>query len=260
MPRNPFGKAASGFRERLAGRSSIVGLFVKTASHQIVEVLGRTGLDCIVIDAEHAPFDRNALDLCLLAARACELPALVRVPEATEAAILGPLDMGADGVLLPRISTAEKAARGVGFAKYSRTRGFSSSSRAGDYGRSTMADHVRRSDEMTTVVAMIEDVKGVDRIEAICDVDGIDALFLGLADLTVSMGHTDSRHPLVEAAADRAFAVARARGMALGALVPDIGSIGRFRARGVSMFLVGTDQGILRTAVDNIVSATRAAA
>jgi 2-keto-3-deoxy-L-rhamnonate aldolase RhmA len=83
------------FRQRVRRRERLAGTFVKTAAHPLVEVLGTTGLDFIVIDAEHAPFDRAAIDACVLAARAGALPALVRVADETAATILGVLDAGA---------------------------------------------------------------------------------------------------------------------------------------------------------------------
>ena len=67
-------------KTRLAGRDLILGTFVKTPSPIVVEVLGLTGLDCLCLDAEHAPFDRGTLDTCLLAARSCGMDVLVRVP------------------------------------------------------------------------------------------------------------------------------------------------------------------------------------
>lgn len=259
MAREPALDAALRFRQRLAGGAPVVGLFVKTASHQVVEVLGRAGLDYVVIDAEHAPFDRNTLDCCLLAARACALPALVRIPEPTAAAILDVLDMGAAGVMVPHVRGADDAARAVHFARYAGGRGYSNSTRLGDYGRRPMADHLRDADDASVVVAMVEDPQGIDRIEAIAAVEGVDAVFLGLADLAVAMSCSDPAHPAVAAAADRAFAAMRRCGRPVGALAADPAAMADFRARGVTMLLVGTDQGVLRVAVAAAVEAARAA-
>ncbi len=83
------------FRRRLASRERVVGTFQKTPSAVISELIGMSGLDCVCIDAEHAPFDRTAMDSAILGARAQDLPTLVRVPDQGASHILNALDLGA---------------------------------------------------------------------------------------------------------------------------------------------------------------------
>jgi 2-keto-3-deoxy-L-rhamnonate aldolase RhmA len=97
-----------------------VGTFVKTLSPHVVEILGPTGLDFAAIDAEHAPFDRAALDLMMLAGRAARLPIHVRIPDTAPATILSVLDVGAAGLVVPHVvivgsdqSLLRQAAQGV---------------------------------------------------------------------------------------------------------------------------------------------------
>ncbi|MGF7178128.1 HpcH/HpaI aldolase family protein [Azospirillum doebereinerae] len=247
------------FRKRLAQGEDVFGIFAKTASHQTVEVLGRSGLDFIVIDAEHAPFSRSDLDLCILAAIATGLPALVRIPEISEAAILTALDLGAAGVMVPHVQNAGQAARAVSAAKYAGRRGFSNSPRAGDYGLRPIAPHAKESDASVAVIAMIEDMAGIDNIPEIAAVDGIDALFIGRVDLTIALGRYDVGHPDVEAAVQRIFAAAPQLGKPLGALADSPALCPPLHENGVRMFLLGTDQGLLRGAVSNTVSQAKAA-
>lgn len=247
------------FRQLMAQGIEAFGIFAKTASHQTIEVLARSNLDFVVIDAEHAPFSRNDLDVCLLAARASDLPALVRVPELTDAAILAPLDLGAAGVMVPHVQNVEQAIRAVRAAKYAAGRGFSNSPRAGDYGLRPIARHVEESDLAVAVVAMIEDQAGIDNIREIAAVDGIDAVFIGRVDLTISLGHSDVAHPAVEAAFQRIVAAAPDLGKPLGALAASAAACAPLRRDGVRMFLLGTDQGILRTAVADIATRAREA-
>ena len=93
------------------------GTFIKTAHPQVVEVLGTTGLAFGVIDAEHAPFDRNMLDLLMLAGRAASLPLLVRIPDKAGPTILQVLDLGAAGLVVPHVNTADEAASIVARAR-----------------------------------------------------------------------------------------------------------------------------------------------
>lgn len=85
------------------------GTFIKTAHPQVVEVLGTSGLAFAVIDAGHAPFDRNTLDLLMLTGRAAKLPLLVRIPDKAGPTILQVLDLGAAGLLVPHVNNAEEA-------------------------------------------------------------------------------------------------------------------------------------------------------
>ena len=117
-----------GFRERLLAGDLLAGTWVKTPHPHVVEVLSLTSLDVLVLDAEHAPFDRGSLDSCILAARAGGKPVLVRPPSAAAEHILNALDCGADGVILP---------------------------------------HIRTAAAEVIVIAQIEDVEGVDNIDAI---------------------------------------------------------------------------------------------
>src|SRR5262249_40920533 len=96
------------FRKRLLAREHLVGTFVKTPTTHATQILGALGYDFVVIDEEHAPFDRLATDAALLAARAVGTAALVRVRgSATD--ILSVLDCGATGVLVPHVATAARA-------------------------------------------------------------------------------------------------------------------------------------------------------
>src|SRR5262245_22725227 len=97
------------FRERLLGRELLAGAFIKTPTIHTTEIVGGAGFDFVVIDQEHAPFDRVITDQILLAARASGIAALVRTPTAAHDKVLGVLDDGATGVLAPHIASVEAA-------------------------------------------------------------------------------------------------------------------------------------------------------
>ena len=94
------------FRQRLAAGEHLLGTFIKTPTGHAIEILGELGFDFVVIDEEHAPFDRGAIDLGLLAARAAGTAGIVRVAEPTAANMLSVFDNGAVGVLVPHVSSA----------------------------------------------------------------------------------------------------------------------------------------------------------
>lgn len=253
--------SSSSFREHIRAGAFSVGTFLKTASHQVVEVLGRSGLDFMVIDAEHAPFDRSSLDLSILAARSAGLNALVRIPDHSEATILQALDIGAAGVVIPHIKSADDARLMFRKTRYREgVRGFSNSPRAGEYGGTGLATHVDRSDKEVVAICQIEDREGIEAIDQIASVEEIDGLFIGRADLALSYGLSDVNHPQVVEAVLKTCEAGKKAGKAVGIFIGDVGEAQRYIELGVSFFVVGSDQSILRAQAAEICAQFRAAA
>lgn len=231
------------FRERLKRGDKLVGTFVKTPHPHVVEVLALSTLDCLCLDAEHAPFDRRDLDLCALAARAADMPLIVRVPDAAPATLLNALDIGATAVLVPHVTSAAAAAEIAAACRYStHGRGFAGSTRAARYTTMPMRTHLERANKEVTVIAQIEDAAAFEQIEAIAAVDGIDALFIGRMDLTVSMGAAGPDDPRVVASVQRVCDVARASKRAIGMFTPTCEEARHWVTQGASLFLLGSDQ------------------
>ena len=234
-------------KARIAAGEVLLGTFVKTPHPHVVEVLASTALDLLILDAEHAPFDRGDLDACLLAARAGGMAVVVRPADASAAAILNALDCGADGILAPHIRSADEARALVAAAHYAPGgRGYAGSSRAAGYGTATMAAHRAASAARTVVIAQIEDVEALADIDAIAAVDGIDALFIGRADLTVALDCASSDDPPVVAAVERICAAAVAAGRPVGMFLARPGDAPHWQARGATIFFLGSDHGFLR--------------
>jgi 2-keto-3-deoxy-L-rhamnonate aldolase RhmA len=246
-----------GLKQRLSAGEALWGSFLKTPSPILVEVLASCGLDLLCLDAEHAPFDRSAIDLCAMAARAAGLPVLVRTPTAAAEHVLNALDCGADGVLLPHIRSVEEARAAAAVAHYGRGgRGYAGSSRAAGYGLTRIPEHLEASANRTVVIAQIEDVEAVEVVEEIAAVPGLDALFVGRIDLTVALGETDPDAPAVIAAVDRILAAGQAAGVSVGMFVPRDGDVAGWREKGARLFLQGSDHAFMRAGA----KAARAAA
>jgi len=229
------------FRERLRAGALLSGTWVKTPSAIIVEVLALSALDCLVLDAEHAPFDRRDLDACILAARAAGKAVLARPQSSAPEAILTALDCGATGVILPHIGSAAEAQAAVTACHYTRGgRGFAGSSRAAGYTTLGMARH-REAAKGVTVIAQIEDVEAVEAIEAIAAVPGIDALFIGRADLTIAYGAASPDDPIVVDAVARICAAGKAAGRTVGMFLGRASDVALWREAGASLFILGSD-------------------
>jgi 2-keto-3-deoxy-L-rhamnonate aldolase RhmA len=245
------------FRDRLRDGEVLSGTWIKTPHPHVVEVLSFSSLDCLVLDAEHAPFDRAALDLCILAARAGGKPVLVRPASASHEHILNALDLGADGVILPHIRTASEAENAVKACHYvSGGRGYAGSSRAAGYTTKGMAKH-RADAKAVTVIAQIEDVEGVDNIDAIAGVPGIDALFIGRADLTVAYSADSPDDAVVVEAVDRIVAAGKAAGRTTGMFLGRVGDVPMWRNKGASMFILGSDHDFLLQGAARLAEAVR---
>jgi 2-keto-3-deoxy-L-rhamnonate aldolase RhmA len=174
------------------------------------------------------------------------MPALVRVADVGQ--ILTALDCGASGVMVPHVSDVQVAREVVAACRYRGTRGFSNSPRAGRYGGLGLAAHVQASDAQTTVIAMLEDPRALDTVDALAAVDGIDAFFLGRGDLTVALGETSTDAPAVQRAVTRFVQAVTAAGKPLWAFVGNTAEIPPLQALGISAFIVSSDQGLLRNA------------
>ena len=234
----------AGFRARMRAGETLVGTFVKVPSHDTVEVLARSALDFICLDAEHSPFDRRDLDACLAVARALDFPTLIRVPRATSDYILMALDAGAVGVVCPHIDTVEKArdiARWAHFGKGGR--GYAGFTRGARSVGSAMPEILETAAAETVVIAQIEEPEGVDLAGEIAATEGIDGLFIGPADLTVAYGERALWSEKLMEAYGRVGAATKAAGIANVTFVPTAAKAAEMAALGVNMFFVGSEQG-----------------
>ncbi|MDB5580560.1 MAG: aldolase [Bradyrhizobium sp.] len=237
------------FRKRLAAGDRLSGTFIKTPTGHAIEIFGDLAYDFVVIDEEHAPFGREAIDHALVSARAARISALVRVASAAPSNLLSVLDGGAVGVLVPHVASPERAREIVASCRYrGGKRGFSNSPRAGRYGGLSLGEHVAHGDAVTTIVAQIEDPEALDCIDKIVRTDGVDALFIGRGDLAVSMGAKAPDAPEVRAAAEYVCAAARAAGKPVMVFVGNADDARAMRAIGASAFIFSSDQGLMRQA------------
>jgi 2-keto-3-deoxy-L-rhamnonate aldolase RhmA len=233
------------FRERLRAGELLAGTWIKTPHPHVVEVLGLSPLDLLVLDAEHAPFDRGNLDACIMAARAGGKPVLVRPASSAHEQILNALDCGADGVIVPHVRSAQEAREIVRACHYvPGGRGFAGSTRAAGYTTLGMAKH-REAAKGVPVIAQIEDAEAIEAIEEIAAVEGIDALFIGRADLTISYAADSPDDPVVVAAVERVCAAGRSAGRAVGMFLGRVGDVPLWRDKGASLFVLQSDQDFL---------------
>ena len=190
-------------RELKASRP-VFGVFMAIPSPQLVEVVALEGFDFVIIDEEHGSSPSSgATESLVLSAYASSIYPVVRVPCASRWAILRPLDLGAKGVQVPLVCTRGDAEAVVGFAKYPPlgTRGAAFSTRMGRYGLDTGPKTLQRANEESLIVVHVENQQGMDHLDEILQVPGVDVVFIGPTDLSVSLGHpSEMDHPVVKEA------------------------------------------------------------
>ena len=247
--------AVISLKEQLFSSDRMIGTFIKTPNYQIVEIVTSCNLSFVALDAEHAPFSKSDLDTCILAARANDTPVIVRVPTSNEEDVLSVLDMGANGVLFPHINCKQDAITAINVSKYRSEdfelgrRGFSNSSRSGNYGSFTIDKMIEASNKNVSVLCQIEEIQAVDNIDEITEVRGIDCLFIGRADLAVSMGCNSINDSIVENAIDIVVKSAKRNGIPLGMYLPDNNDLEKWISKGFSLFIVGSDQSYLKSSI-----------
>jgi len=233
-------------RARILGRERLASTFVKTAEVTVVEVLATSGLDFIVLDGEHAAFDRGRLDACLAVCRALDFPALVRISSGSEENVLMALDAGAVGVVVPHVYSVEKAQAIAKSAHFGRGgRGFAGSTRWAGFTMQPMGD-VLDQDVQTIVMAQIEEPEGVEVCEGIAAIDGIDALFAGPADLSVGYGHRTQDNPDLKTALARVGKACADNGKGYVSWVADAGTAADWVKYGVTGFVVASEHTWMR--------------
>lgn len=236
------------FRARLRNKELLIGTFVKTPSPHIIELLGHAGLDFAVVDQEHAPIDLAQLDMMSLAGKAVGLPLLSRRWGALRDWIGPVLDLGLTGVMVPHVMNQADAEIVCDAIKFARSkRGLSPSPRAGNYGGMSIPDYREASDETTITMVQIEDQSALEHLDEIAAIPEIDMMFIGPADLSQSMG-VPMPSPQLDAAITRIIDAGERHGMAIGLFVGDPAQIPAWHAKGVSLFVCGSDQAMLRKA------------
>jgi 2-dehydro-3-deoxyglucarate aldolase len=237
------------FRQSVREKQRLIGCWASLASPISSEVLGYAGFDWLLLDGEHAPNDLQSLLMQLLALKDSPSAAVVR-PEWAEPILLKRLlDLGVYNFLMPFIESAEQARAAVAATRYppQGMRGIAIAQRSNRYGY--CPEYFERINENICVLVQIESKLGVEAVDAIARVDGVDGLFIGPSDLSASLGHFGNpNHPDVQRAMQRVVDVARLADKPVGILSSADEDIQRYLDMGMTCVAVGMDVVLLRNA------------
>ncbi len=239
LPQNPFKRALRAARAQ-------IGLWSSLSSNYTVEVIAGAGFDWILLDTEHSPSELENLLTQLQAAAPYATHPVVRVAWNDMVTIKRVLDVGAQSLLVPYVSSAAEAKNAVSYTRYppGGVRGVAGTTRATRFGR--IKDYARRAHEEICLLVQVETEQALQSIEAICAVDGVDGVFIGPADLHASLGHTgEIANPKVKPLIDDAIRRIRKCGKAPGILTPNEADARHWLECGALFVAVGADVGIL---------------
>lgn len=245
------------FREQLASSDrTLVGMWACSGSALVTEVAAGSGLDWLLIDMEHSANTLETVLLQLQVVAAYPITPVVRAPSNDTVAIKQILDLGAQNLIVPMVSSAEEARAAVAATRYppEGVRGVGSAlARSARWNR--VDRYLQESAQHTSLTVQIETAAGVDAAAEIAAVDGVDAVFVGPSDLSASMGLLGQQtHPDVVSAVESVFSAVTAAGKPVGVNAFDPAAADAYIAAGAEFVAVGADVALLARASEALAS------
>ncbi len=253
-PHAPYRAVPNAFRQALINREPLYGCWVSLASPITAEVLGLAGFDWLLLDAEHSPNDLTTLVPQLMALKDSVSAPIVRPPQNEPIIIKRLLDAGFHNVLFPFVESAEDARNAVAATRYppDGIRGFSVSQRNNRYG--TVPDYLKVINDNISVLVQIESRPGIDAVDEIAKVPGVDCVFIGPGDLSAALGHIGNPgHPEVQEVIRHLINRALAAGKPAGILAPVEADARRYMEWGATFVGVGSDLGVFRNGTQGLI-------
>ena len=231
-----------------------VGCWLTLASPAVAELIAHCGFDWVVIDAEHGPSDTQDLAAQLRAIDAAafngaKAVGAVRVTANDPSLVKRAMDCGTQTIVFPNINSATDAKAAVAsmlfpLPEQCGVRGVAGMVRAGSYGLDV--NYVKAANNQACAIVLIESVDGVANVESIAEVEGVDCLFIGTADLSASMGYLgQTRHDDVKAAVEKVLTAARKHSKAVGIFATSVEEARQYREKGVTFIALYSDTGWL---------------
>ncbi|MDR3473299.1 MAG: aldolase/citrate lyase family protein [Devosia sp.] len=246
------------FRHRCTAGTAVIGTFAAIPHPAAVEVVAAAGPDFICIDWEHSQVGRERLEDMVRAADLHAVPAIVRVPGHLPDSIAAALDAGAKGVLVPRVSNAAQARAAVNATRYPPLgqRGVGPG-RAAGYGY-RIPDYLAKANDALLLAVQVETAEGLANIAEIAAVEGIDVIFVGPGDLSVSIGalgpdHKDRLDAAIIAIIDASVRAGRTAGI----FRPTPTDIARWIDVGTRFMIIASDAMFLAAAVEETMTRAR---
>jgi 4-hydroxy-2-oxoheptanedioate aldolase len=246
--------------QRISDGGPRIGMWVASGSGYVTEICAGSGIDWLLLDQEHAPNDlRTTLEQLQVLAGYPDVDVVVRPPSADPVFIKQLLDIGAQNVIVPMIDDPGEAAAAVAATRYppNGIRGVGSAlARASAWNR--ISDYLVTADAAVSLTVQVESVAGLAQLGEIADVDGVDAVFIGPADLAASMGKLGQpEHPDVVSTIETTLATIVEHGKCAGVNAFSESLARRYMTAGASFVLVGADVALLARGAEELTARYR---
>jgi 4-hydroxy-2-oxoheptanedioate aldolase len=238
--------ARNHFKHAIRAGKQQIGLWVSLADPYCTEIVAGSGFDWLLIDGEHSPNDPISILPQLQAAAPFPVTPIVRPAWNDKVLIKRYLDVGTQGFLVPYVQNQAEAEAAVAAIRFPTrgVRGVAGVTRASRFGR--IPDYAKRAEVELCLLVQIETREGLDNLDAIARVDGVDGIFIGPADLAAGLGHLgDMQHAQVQSAIQDAIKRIRGHGKPAGILATDEPTARRYIEWGTTFTAVGLDAMIL---------------
>jgi 2-keto-3-deoxy-L-rhamnonate aldolase RhmA len=234
----------------------VYGVLVALPSPVLIEMSALAGFDFVIIDQEHGAISPETLENMIRAAEATGICSLVRIRDSQSESILAALDRGAQGIVVPHMASPEQASQVAQACRfYPRgNRGMSAAGRSSGFGMIPPTEFFDMANDETFLMPMIEDQEGVEKIDQILAVEGIDAILAGAGDLAQAYGVPGQpSHPRTQEMVAKIFTAAQKANVPFCAIVKDSAGTKDWKERGAKCFLTGDDQRIIFAAFKNLI-------
>jgi len=251
-------------KEKLLRGEPVFGCAALGAPYpELAHAYAAAGFDFMLLENEHWPMSLESDQLLIRAGRAANIPVITRVPDAEYHFVARTLDTGAEGIIVPRVETPERVAEVVSWARFppEGRRGCGPGPLLYDYESVPLPEALEHWNRNTLVVIQAESKSAIERIDELAAVPGLDAIMIGPADLSISLGIPGQvDHPDFVRSVERVAKACKARGIASGMFVGDPERIKAYLRLGLGLFSCGGDIGLIRQAGTDLVRKLKAVA
>ncbi|ANY15811.1 2-dehydro-3-deoxyglucarate aldolase [Bordetella pseudohinzii] len=238
------------FRQRILARERLIGFWLSMPSHLSAELAGLADFDWLLLDGEHAPNEIPLFVQQLQSLQASQSAPVGRPAWNDPVEIKRMLDIGFYNLLIPFIESEAQARQAVAATRYppQGMRGVAGLHRSNRYG--TVPDYLHTINDNICVLLQIESRPGIEAVDDIAAVEGVDGVFIGPSDLAAALGHLGNPgHPEVQETIRHLYQRVNAAGKAVGILAPAAADARRYLDMGMHFVAVGTDIGVFKQAV-----------
>ncbi|MEZ4713565.1 MAG: aldolase/citrate lyase family protein [Caldilineaceae bacterium] len=248
-------------RRKLGDGQTVLGTMVaEIRQPTMMQALANAGFDFAIIDNEHGPFNIESIAELCRAARHVGVTPIVRVPDLLYPFLCQPLDAGAQGLMLPRITSAAQVHQAVQMTKYPPmgARGCALNRGHTDFGPRPLVDFMAAANVETQLIIQIETASAVDQVEDIVAIPGVEVAFIGPNDLSISLGVPgQSDSPVLLGAIERVIAACQRHNVTPAIQVADAAAGAYWKDKGMQMISVNSEMGLLIGAGRSVTSALR---